>query len=189
PGRDDLLAQLSGSDDFLARIESAEGLARHVGDAAVRDALVAALRRPGFYAAKRALAIAIARVGGDASRDALIAALGDKDLRARRGIVRALGEFRADVTAAAALRSAFKKEKSYFVRGETLGALARIAAPQTFEFLAKAMETDSFRDVIRATALRGIAELEEERGIDVVLPWVRPGQSRWTRDYAMRALA
>jgi aminopeptidase N len=37
--------------------------------------------------------------------------------------------------------------------------------------------------------LRGLGELEDERAIDVVLPWSHPGRSRWTRDYAMRALA
>jgi aminopeptidase N len=189
PGRDDLLAQLQGSRDFLAHIEAAEGLGRYVGDAAVRAALGAALRRGGFFAAKRSLAMALAQLGGDASRDLLIAALGERDPRSRRGIVRALGEFRADATAAAALRQTWKREKSYFVRAEILTSLSRIRAAGTAEFLVAALRVASFRDVVRAAALRGLGELDDERGLDAVRPWMRHGHERWTRDAAMRTAA
>jgi HEAT repeat protein len=189
PGRDALLAQLGCTTDWFAAADAARGLGRAVGDADVREALSEALAQPRFFAAKRAIAAALASVGGPASRDALVAQLGDRDLRARRGIVRALGEFKSDAVAAAALRRAWNAQKSYFVRAEILAALSRIGAPDTFEFLVRALDVPSFRDVIRSAALRGLAELEDERGIDKALAWIAPGPSRWARDAAMRSAA
>ena len=189
PTRDELLAQLGATSDFFAAADAASGLGRFVGDAAVRRALAAALGQKRFFAAKRAIATALARLGDAEARAALVAALAERDLRARRGIVRALGEFTGDPVADAALRRAWRTEKSYFVRAEILSAVARIRAPRAFEFLARGLAVDSFRDIVRAAALRGLAEIEDVRGIDLALPWAVPGQSRWARDAAMRALA
>jgi aminopeptidase N len=189
PTRDELLAQLESTSDYFAAADAARGLGRFAGDAAVRRALAAALRQRRFFAAKRAIAAALARLGDEEARDALVAALGERDLRARRGIVRALGEFAGDPVADAALRRSFGTEKSYFVRAEILSAVARIRAPRALDFVARGLAVDSFRDVVRATALRGLAEIEDVRGIELALPWAAPGTSRWARDAAMRALA
>jgi aminopeptidase N len=188
-GRDELLAQLRHCRDWLGQAEAAEGLARFVGDGEVLDALAAALGRRRFFAAKRAAAAALARLGGDAARDRLIAALAEPDLRARRGIVRALREFRGDAAVATALRRAWKREKSYFVRAEILTTAARVGGAGAFEFVTAGLEVESFRDAIRAAALRALAELEDERGIDVALAWSRYGHGRWTRDAALKSLA
>jgi aminopeptidase N len=188
-GRDAWLAQLATA-DFLAQAEAAAGLARFAPDADVLSALAAALGRVRFFAARRAIAAALGRWGGADARGHLQGALArERDLRARRGIVRALGEFRHDADVARTLAATWKREKSYFVRAEIAAAVARIAAPGAFEFLVAATRIDSFRDVVRVAALRGLAELEDERGIDAILPWARRGHSRFTRDAALRALA
>jgi aminopeptidase N len=187
--RGSLLAQL-GASDFLAQAEAAEALGRLGPDGEVVEALAAALGRVSFFAARRAVALALGRAGGDAARDCLLKNLGrERDPRARRGIVRALGDFRHDVRVAAALAAAWKREKSYFVRAEIASSVARIAATSAFEFLHAALNVNSFRDVIRAAALKGLADLEDERGIDAALPWAARGRSRFTRDAALRALA
>ena len=187
--RDAWLAQLA-ADDFWAQSDAAAALVRFAPDTTVLAALAKALGTARFFAAKRAVAAALGRWGGDAARAHLTRALArERDARARRGIVRALGEFRHDARAAAALAAASKREASVFVRAEIATALSRIGAPGAFEFLVAALGVDAFRDVVRAAALRGFAELEDERGIDVVLPWAGRGHSRFARDAALRTLA
>ena len=188
-GRDELLAQLRRCRDFLGQASAAEGLARFVGDSQVREALQTALQRARSFAAKRAIAAALARLGGTEARDALLGALAERDPRARRGIADALGEFRRDPVVGKALRAHWRKERSYFVRAAILGAMARSRAPQAFEFLTRALRLDSFRDVIRAAALRGLGVLEDERGVDVATAHAAAGRSRWCRDAALHALA
>ncbi len=187
--RSELLAQLQHDKDPFGVADAAEGLVRFVHDSEVALALAAALPRPRYFVAKRAIAASLGRLGGDVARRALLAALGDRDLRARRGAVRALGELRGDKAVAAALRQHWKKEKSYFVRAETVTALARVEGAVAWPVLAAALATDAFRDLIRAAALRAIGDLEDERGFEAVLPYAGPGQSRWARDAAFRTLA
>jgi aminopeptidase N len=187
--RDAWLAQLQGG-TFWAQADAAAELVRFAPDADVLSALTAAIAKPRFFAAQRAIALALSAWGGDRARDALTRSLGrERDPRARRGIVRALGDFRHDRAAAAAVMAAWKREPSLFVRGEIATAVARIGAAGAFEFLCAALRSESFRDVVRAAALRGFAELEDERGIAVVLPWAGRGHSRFARDAALRTLA
>lgn len=189
PGRTALLEQLHGATDLFGQIDAAAGLSRFLGDSDVVEALAKALRRPAFFAARRAIAQALGRLQGTRSRDVLLAHLIDPDLRTRRGIVRALAEFKEDAVVAENLRKAWKKEKSYFVRAEILTSLSKIGGAEVFEFLLQGLRVESFRDVVRAAALRGLAQLEDGRGIDAALPWSRYGHSRWARDAAMRCLA
>jgi aminopeptidase N len=187
--RDAWLAQLA-TRDFLAQAEAATALARFAPDDGVLTALGTALGTAKFFAARRAIAAALGRYGGDAARDRLLQALRrERDPRARRGIVRALGDYRRDARVATALAAAAKREPSVFVRAEIATAVARIGAAGAFEYLVACLPIDSFRDVIRAAALRGLAELEDERAIDAVLPWAERRHSRFTRDAALRALA
>lgn len=189
PGRDALLAQLAAATDLFGQIDAAKGLGRFVGDAAVLKALGRALRGARFYAVRGALAQAVAEVGGDSARDLLLDALGHRDLRARRLTVRALALFKDDAQVAKQLQALWRREKSYFVRAEILLTLCKTRASEAWELCRQALALDSFRDVIRAAALKGMGLLEDERGVDVALEYARYGHSRWSRDAAMATLA
>src|SRR5262249_26990194 len=137
--RDALLAQLRASKDPYAIADAADGLGRFVQDSTVVHELGTQLAKPRFFAAKRALAGALGRLGGADARAALVAAVEAPELRARRGIVRALGDFRHDRVAAAALEKAWKRERSYFVRAEIVGALMRTAGSECWPTLEAAL--------------------------------------------------
>jgi aminopeptidase N len=90
------LAELHGAPLAIDRGYAAKALGRIAGPQA-RAALIKALADDGFWAVRGAAAAALAAIGGDAARDALVrATITEAHPRARRAIVRALGEFRHD---------------------------------------------------------------------------------------------
>jgi len=189
PGREELLAQLESARDLHGQVDAARGLARFPGDAEVTRALGQALRRARFPGTAGEIARALARVGGAAARTALLAALRSDEPRRRRAIVRALAELRPELPVHEALLALWRREPAYLVRAEILRTLARRRADATFALCRRALRLPSYRDCIRAAALEALGLLEDERSIDVVLPWCRYGHSRWARSAAMRALA
>ncbi len=189
PSRSALLAQLEKALDLHGQVDAARELARFVGDVEVAGALMQALRRARFHGTYGEIARALARVGGDGARRTLVAALSGRDPRRRRVTVRALAALREDVPVHEPLVKLWQREPGYLVRAEILRTLARRRAPVTLALCRRALRTDSHRDSIRAAALEALALLHDEAGIDMALPYARPGHSRWVRAAAMKSLA
>jgi aminopeptidase N len=117
------------------------------------------------------------------ARDRLIKRLkAEVHPRARRVIARALGDFTLDQTAAAALAQVVDKgDASYFVEAEACLALGRTRTPRAGELLRKATTRESFTDVIRQHAYRGLAEARDDGAIALLadgMRWGRPTQGR-----------
>ncbi len=97
-------------------------------------------------------------------------------------IARALGDFTLDQTAAAALAQIFDKgDASYFVEAEACLALGRTRTPRAGEHLRKAATRESFTDVIRQHAYRGLAEARDDSSLALLadgMRWGRPTQGR-----------
>jgi aminopeptidase N len=139
---------------------------------------------------KSAAAAALGALRTTAARDALLAAIGEAHPRARRGIVRALGEFRGDRTCADALRAIVEGgDPSYFVEAEACHALGRLRLTDAFDAIARAAERPSYLDVIRQYAWRGLAELRDDRAFDLLLEGTRYGRVSHGRRAAIGALA
>ena len=189
PSRSELLAQLQHALDLNGQVDAAHELERFVGDVEVAGALTRALRRARFHGTTGEIARALARVGGEGARRTLLAALSGRDPRRRRVIVRALAALREDVPVHAPLMKLWEREPGYLVRAEILRTLARRRAPDTLALCRRALRTDSHRDSIRTAALEALALLHDEAGIDMALPYARPGHSRWVRAAAMKTLA
>ena len=110
--------------------------------------------------------------------------------KARRAAARALGEFRGDAVAAAALAGVLEKgDASYFVESEAAYALGRTRDERAFAHLETALQKDSYLDTMRANALGGMAELRDERGIEVARKWCAYGQPPRARVAAIGTLA
>jgi aminopeptidase N len=189
PSRGQLLAQLERARDLFGQVDAARGLARYVGDVEVEAALKQALGRARFHAVKGEIARALARLGGETAKRTLLAALADRDPRARRRIVRALAEFREDEEISRRLRALWERDRSYGVRAEILLTLARARGSGALPLCRRALRVPSFRDAIRAAALEALGELELEQGIKLAMQHARYGSSRWARDAAMKTLA
>jgi aminopeptidase N len=138
-----------------------------------------------------AAAEALARLRTEAARDALIAAVATTaHPRARRSVVRALGQFRHDELAGATLARVVEHgDPSYCVEAEACLALGRARGARAGELLREAAKRDSFLDVIRSYAYRGLAESRDEDAIPLLVEGFRYGRISHGRRAALGALA
>jgi aminopeptidase N len=188
-GKEMLLYQLKNDDDVVGRIEAARELAK-LGTREAVDALKDAVMGDAFWGVQNEAARALGSIRSEIARDALLACMKVKHPKARRGVVQALGQFRHDAKAAAALEQVLRKgDESYYVEGAAAHALGQTRAPTAFETLRDvAMTKESQNDVIRASALNGMTELRDERALPIAVEWTRRGKSNSVRGIATLAL-
>jgi aminopeptidase N len=172
------------------RAAAAHVLARRGGPAAER-ALAGALERDRFWAVRASAALGLGTIRTPTARDKLVAALGTEvHPRARRVIARALGDFVLDPHAGGALAAIVERgDASYFVEAEACLALGKTRHPRAGELLRQAALRESFTDVIRQHAYRGLAEARDDTAIGLLLEGVRWGRVTQGRRAAAGALA
>ncbi|HYM15044.1 MAG TPA: M1 family aminopeptidase [Dehalococcoidia bacterium] len=187
--KDMLLYQLEHDDDVTGRIGAARELAK-LGTPEATAALKKAVQRDTFWAVQHEAARALGSMRTTAARDALLACLKAKHPKVRRGVVAALGQFRHDEAAAAALEAVLRSgDASYYVEAAAAQALGQTRSPRAFDVLAEvAMGKESQSDVIRSQALAGLCELKDERALPIALEWTRPSHSNPVRGAATFAL-
>jgi len=184
------IAELSGEALAIDRVHAARELGTR-GGARATEALIEALGRDRSWVVRAAAADALGKLRSDAARDALIAAVGTTEhARARRAVVRGLGQFRGDREAGAALAGLVEKgDASYFVEAEACLSLGRTRWPGAAELLMKAAERESFLDVIRQHAYRGLAEAREEGAFPFLVEATEYGRLSHGRRAAIAAMA
>jgi aminopeptidase N len=184
------IAELAGAELAIDRVHAARELGTR-GGARATEALVEALGGDRSWTVQAAAADALGKLRSDTARDALIAAVETtKHPRARRSVVRALGQFRGDEKAGAALAEVVERgDASYFVEAEACLSLGRTRWPVAGELLRQAAERDSFIDVIRQHAYRGLAEARDEEAISFLLEATQYGKVSHGRRAAVAALA
>lgn len=192
--------QLRHDADVLGRIEAAEALGK-LADEESLAALERALLDESFWAVRAAIARALGARKTARALDALLAALEKiEEPKARRGIVAALGEFRAPEQAALAARAAralgallATGEPSYYVEAAAATALGKTRASGVYEQLLPLLEQPSWNEILRTGAFVGLGELGEPRVVDVLAGWVvdraKPMDARLGAVGGLRALA
>ncbi len=187
-GKDVLLYQLQHDDDVIGRIDAARELSK-LGTQQAVDALKDAVLKDKFWAVQAEAARALGAMRSAIALDALLACANVKHPKARRGVMQALGQFR-DERAAAALTAVLRKgDASYYVEGAAAHALGGTRSPKAFDVLATvAMKRESQNDVIRASALLGMADLKDERALPIAIDWTRRGKSNPVRSVAAAVL-
>lgn len=188
-GKDMLLAQLADDGDVIGRIDAARELSK-LGTQEAADALKRAVLHDGFWGVQAEAARALGQMRSEIARDALLACVKVRQPKARRGVVAALGQFREDAKAAAALEAIVRAgDASYYVEAAAAAALGRTRAPQAFDVLSKvAMKRESLNDAVRIGALAGLAELKDERALAIAIEWTRAGKSNAVRGAATAQL-
>jgi aminopeptidase N len=184
------IAELAGASIAIDRQAAAQALSRRGGPAAER-AIGTALERDPFWAVRGSAALALATIRTPAARDRLIKALQvERNPRARRVIARALGDFVNDPAAGAALATVIERgDASYFVEAEACLALGKTRTARAGELLRAAATRDSFTDVIRQHAYRGLAEARDESAIGLLVDGLRWGRITQGRRAAANSLA
>jgi aminopeptidase N len=181
-----LLYQLAHDEDSTGRIEALLELSREPAKFGTKDVLLAiskALMSDSFWGVQAEAASALASFRSDEAQNHLIAALSLKHPKARRAVVKALGKFKNE-RSADAIRKLAEKDESYFVEGEATsawsqakklpGASEKLGAEME-SFLLKQLERESYREQIRASALRalinvpGIQKGERPRALSALI--------------------
>jgi aminopeptidase N len=179
--RDQLLAMLAGSKRAIARIEAARALAKDHTDG-VAKALGKALRAEPFWGAAAEYARILGAIPGERARDELLAGLAVTEPRARRVVVSALAAFHGDKKVGDALAAlAEKGDPSVHVEAEVASALARIQDPRAFDVLQAMAGKPSSQETLETTALRGLAELLDLRGLPIARERLSRGHKRDVR--------
>jgi aminopeptidase N len=184
------IAELAGATLAIDRATAAQALSRRGGPAAER-ALGDALTADRTWAVRGAAAQGLARLRTPSARDRLINAIAaEVNPRARRMIARALGEFVHDAAAGAALaRLVERGDPSYFVEAEAALALGKTRTQRAGELLRAAATRDSYSDVIRQHAYRGLAEARDDSALGLLMEGARRGRVSQGRRAAAMALA
>ena len=184
------IAELAGAAIAIDRSTAAQALARRGGPAAER-ALGEALERDRFWAVRGSAALGLAILRTSSARDRLIKGLAvEVHPRARRVIARALGDFVHDAAAAAALAQIVERgDASYFVEAEAALSLGKTRTQRAGELLRLAATRESFTDVIRQYAYRGLAEARDDSALGLLVEAVRWGRVTQGRRAATMALA
>ena len=182
--RRQLAAATLGIDRMLAAAALAEG-----PDPDGVAALGVALDTDPFWGVQAAAARALGRTRRQDALELLLAARTIAHPRVRRAIAAALGEYRNDARAGAALLMWVRKgDVSLFVEGEAALALGRTRATEAVEVLREVANRASFQDIIRARALEGLGAVGGERAITALRDAWRPGGGFQSRKALVTAL-
>lgn len=197
---DMLRYQLRHDPDMEGRIEAAEALGKLPDSENVAALRQAMLDEP-FWAVRVAIASALGGMKSEPALDALLDGLAAIDEpKARRGIVSALGQFRAPEYEALAGRAAQALapivehgDPSYYVEAAAASALGRTRTAAAFDLLVAKAETPSWNEIIRGGVFAGLGELGEARSADVLIAWLRdrsrPMDARMMAAAGLRVLA
>jgi len=184
--KDLLTWQLEHDVDVVGRVEAASGLGRLASNEAIQP-LKQAVKKDGFWGVQVEAARALGRIKTEAAMNALIECVGIEHPKARRGVVQALGEFR-DPLVADALKQLILEDDSYYVVSSAALSLGKTRQDGAYDVLMDALERESHMDVIRSGAFAGLAELRDERAIDLAKEWTEYGRPQRAREAAISAL-
>src|SRR5208282_5563242 len=188
-GREALETELRHAPEAIGRAAAARELGIE-GSPQATEALRNAMIADKFWGVQADAAAALGTIRTTAALDALIEGLKLPHPKARRAVVRALGNFRGDARAASALADIVAAgDESYFVEAEAVLALGKTRDERAFASLTEALGRDSYLEVIRTHAIAGMAELRDERAIDVARDFSAYGRPPRARVAALGALA
>ena len=182
-----LLAQLR-EDEVTGRIEAAQAMGRKGTPTGVA-ALAETMRKDTFWGVQASAATALGETRTPAARTALLEALEHPISRVRAAVATALGGWRGDDEIGRALAVVIQRDRSYYAVAAALAALGRTRARNAVAELKKALQRDSHREVIRISALAGLAALDDERQLPVILEMSRPGHHQRVRGAALERAA
>ncbi len=182
----ELLDQLANGGD-VERRRAVDWLSEYNRKAVV-TALGGALREDPFRGVREQAAKSLGLIRTKAARDELLKGLQDPDSRVRQKVVTALGDYKGDEQVASALVEQFTSDASYYVRAKVVTALANMRSKRAGEIIEAALETDSFKEIIRDSAMTALAKLKDPAGIDSAIEWAEYGRPLPVRQGAIRTL-
>lgn len=184
-----LIHQLHNDPEVAGRVNAAQALGK-MSELDAVEALSAEMKQSIHWGVQVEAAAALGEINTPAAREALMGAVSVDEPRVRRAVVSALGKFDGNEQASDLLASIVTggQEQSVFVIADALTALGKTKSKTAFAVLEKGLTIPSWSDVVRVGALNGLAELGDERGVDLAFAQATAGQSMFARPTAITAL-
>ncbi|MHA1589350.1 MAG: M1 family aminopeptidase [Candidatus Njordarchaeales archaeon] len=171
------------------RVLAARALAKFRSSKVVEE-LKNAVMHDKFWGVSYEAALSLGKIGIEEALLALLECLKTvKHPRIRRGIVRALGNFRDERAAKALSEVLENSEESYYVRAEAAESLGKTKWQKAYDYLVKHIDTPSHNDVITIGVIRGLAELGTEEAFKVIKEYTKLGKPTFVRIAAIIAMA
>ena len=184
------IAMLEEAPSVVRRIEAAQTLGKRPAATALK-ALTKALAEQPFWGTRKEVAAVLGGMGTDEAATALLSRLPEESHhKVRRAIVEALGRFKEnhEVRATVAMLCV-DGDASYFVEAAAVRAMGQLGGDGALELLDDALERDSFNEVIRAAAVRGLGGLAPDtEALDRIEPRCADGHPTLVRLAAIGTL-
>ena len=183
-------ATLASDAPIRARILAAHALSKDPSADNI-TALSTALGADGFWGLRAEAASALGAMRHPAARDALLDGLSIEHPKVRKAVVEALGKYRHDEAAIAAVRAVLADgDPSIFVEAEAARALGALRATDAQVVLEDVLATrDSWAETIRCGCVGGLAALGTTDALDTLIAHTRYGKPPRVRSAAIGALA
>lgn len=178
---------LREGETVIERVEAARSLKEKSSESVI-DALREAVLGDKYWGVAAEAAKTLSVIRTDYAYEALKKCLAVKHPKARRAVVKAMGEFRREETIEL-LRPVLQNDKSYFVESEAATAIGRTKSRQAIPILKKATATESFQNVVAQGAIAGLKEFPGDKDIaDLLVDKSRYGNHHRVREAATFAL-
>ncbi len=160
------LIKESKDSDIMCKINAINGLIRFTDSKSIST--LKELLNDNFWGVKYEAAIALGKIGNEEALNALISTNVEPS-KARRGVVKALGEFKFNKKAAEYLTSIISNEKSYYVKADAIVSLGKIGLPEYKEEIRKHFGEKSHIEVISTSVLEALANYGDEDSFSFVV--------------------
>jgi len=183
-----LIYQLKHAETVPDRADAALALGTLRNDAEAIAALGDAAQHDSFWGVRAEALRALGKVDGADAEKQVFAGLSDQTPWVREIAVRTLGSFKQDTDLTSRLTDLAAHDPAYRVRAAAFRSLAEVKAPNAFDILAAAVDSDSPDGILRDAALGGFGALGDPRAVPTLLTWSSPGKPLNSREEAVSAL-
>jgi aminopeptidase N len=184
---DELVYQLTRDEDVTGRLWALGQLTTRLNEKSIpaperqkiAAALGASLGNDRFWGVRADVATAIGDLPDTEVRTALLAATKDKDARVRANAVTSLGKSKDPQLASVYLP--LLNDQSYATIRAAALALGDAKDKAAYDALVKLLDTPSWRDQMRTSALAGLANLGDKRALEIGIRYAGGGHSPQVR--------
>ncbi len=160
----ELVYQVQYDDDIIGRIDAADSLASF-GEIAI-PILKRVLIRDDYYGVRLHAVQSIKKIGGDSSFIPIMLAANDADARVQTEAIKDLALYPNKNVEDFLKKKLFDSDND-FIRGAAAYAIGAGKMPGAFNILKKALNFNSFRNIIRCSVFEGLVRLDDPRALDL----------------------
>ncbi|BCS92317.1 M1 family aminopeptidase [Metallosphaera javensis (ex Sakai et al. 2022)] len=182
---EEMLISETGDPSIMCRIRSARGLSKYTDERAVRA--LGKLLYDTFWGVAYEAALSLGKMK---TQEALSELSSHKisNPKARRGVAKALAEFKYEERASDLAVSMLRAEENYYVKAELVRSLGKIGLQKYQEEVKKYYAEESHLDVIRSAVLEALAYFGSQENYNFILEKAFKGESFPVRESATRWL-